>query len=439
MKKWFFGALVLLGIGAAFDLGLLMYAMYVFLGVMLVSRYLTKRWTDSIEVTRTANRPTAEIGESVTIVANVRNKGALRVTWLLIEDAVPKQALLQKPPRIKIDGKRTHLITLRGGGRKVIKYNVRFNFRGYYQFGPMLLESGDLFGLHRRYRVATEPEFILVYPKVIPVASYDISSRRPIGEIKLTHRLFEDPTRMAGVRLYQRGDPLNRIHWKATARTGELHSKQFEPSSLAGATFLLDFHESGFPGRGEPFRSETAVTLIASLANAVTLMGQQIGFVSNGRDAADRVREEGWKLEFRTREDARQEFGMLEENTRLQPLRIETSRGPEVFQTLLETLARLELSNGLTFPQLIAESLTRLPRDATVVAVLPDVTEETAVALGNLRRSGYAVTAILILMENEMQYADCAGRLMAQHIDVRHISDEAGIADFCSSRVLQGV
>ena len=33
-------------------------------------------------------------------------------------------------------------------------------------------------------------------------------------------------------------------------------------------------------------------------------MGQQIGFVSNGRDAADRIREEGWRAEFLTRNDA---------------------------------------------------------------------------------------------------------------------------------------
>ena len=41
---------------------------------------------------------------------------------------------------------------------------------------------------------------MLVYPKVVPLSGYDIASRRPIGEIRMTHRLFEDPTRIAGVR-----------------------------------------------------------------------------------------------------------------------------------------------------------------------------------------------------------------------------------------------
>src|SRR5262249_12675967 len=119
---------------------------------------------------------------------------------------------------------------------------------------------------------------------------YDLASRRPIGEIRLTHRLFEDPTRIAGVRHYQPGDPLNRVHWKATARTGVLHSKVYDASTIAGATILLAFHLASYPEPNEPGRSELAVTTAVALANAVSLMNQPIGLVTNGRDAADRIR-----------------------------------------------------------------------------------------------------------------------------------------------------
>ena len=126
---------------------------------------------------------------------------------------------------------------------------------------------------------------------------------------------------------------------------------------------------------------------------------------------------------------------MFPENTRLHPVRIETARGPEQFTRILETSARLEPSEGLTFPQLVAESLTHLPRDASVIAILGDVDEATAIALGNLRRSGYAVSAVLIL-QDELEYSQNAGMLMAQNIDVRHVEDEEAVADFCSTRVL---
>jgi len=435
MRKWFFGSLLLLIVGVVFQLGLLMYAMYVFLGILIISRYLARQWTDQLVVTRESNTETAEIGDKVAIVVNLSNKGRTRITWVLVEDSVPRFALISKPPRIKLHGKRTQLLSIKGGGHESLLYQMTFLTHGYFQIGPTLVESGDLFGLHRHYRIATEPVYILVYPKVIPVAGYDVSSRRPVGEIKLQHRLFEDPTRISGVRQYQAGDPMNRVHWKATARTGELHSRVYESSSLAGATILLDYHEESYPARGEPDRSELAVTLAVSLTNAICLLGQQVGLITNARDAADRIREEGYKLEFRTREDARKDFGMLPENTRLHPVTIETARGTEQFTRILETSARLELSNGLTFPQLIAESLTRLPSDASVVAILGDVNEEIAIGLGNLRRSGYAVSAVLILQDN-LDYSQNAGLLMAQNVDVRHVQDEAAVAEFCSTRVL---
>jgi len=75
---------------------------------------------------------------------------------------------------------------------------------------------------------------LLVYPRIIPLTGYDLTSRRPIGDVLLMHRLFEDPTRISGVRPYELGDPLNRVHWRATARTGVLHSKVHEPSRWPG-------------------------------------------------------------------------------------------------------------------------------------------------------------------------------------------------------------
>ncbi len=317
-----------------------------------------------------------------------------------------------------------------------LNYQVRFLMRGYYQIGPLLAETGDLFGLHRRYRVLTEPRYVLVYPKVVALEGYDLASRRPIGEVRMTHRLFEDPTRISGVRAYQNGDPLNRIHWRATARTGELHSKTYEPSTIAGITLLLDFHRGSYPSRGEPHRSELAVTAVASLAHTVYQMGQQIGFFTNGRDAADRIRQEGFKHDFRTRIAAQETLGMTEASDRLRPVEVRNNRGAEQFTRILETLARVELTDGLTFSQLVIEVSGHLPRDATVAAVLSEVSDETAITLGGLKRGGYAVTAFLIATADEFADAESAGRLIAEGVDVRKIDNENSLSELCSTRLM---
>ena len=433
---WIAGAALLLVFALLLRLSLLAYAMYAVLAVMLVSRWLTRTWADSLSATRECNRLSVSVGDSVAVVVTVENQGGLPIAWVLFEDLLPRTALLYDPPSLAVQGRRIQLAMIGPHGRRILNYKIQCNRRGYYQIGPLVAETGDLFGLHRRYRVATDPHFLLVLPQVIPLAGYEVSSKRPIGEVKMTYRLFEDPTRIAGVRAYERGDSLNRVHWQATARTGLLHSKVYEPSTVAGATILLDFHAASHVKKHEPQRSELAITTAASIANAVYLMGQQVGLVTNGRDAADRIRQEGWAHDHRTRDAARRAVTMFERSDRLQPVIVETRRGPDQFIRILESLARLELTDGLTLAQLALEAAPRMPRDATVIALLPGAGAETAIALGNLRRRGFAITAILNVWD-EMDYADAAGLLLAEGIEVHQLRDAAAVVEICRRAVLR--
>jgi uncharacterized repeat protein (TIGR01451 family) len=434
--NWLVGAILLLLLALIFDFGLLAYAMYVLLGILLVSRYLTRSWAESLSAQRECNRLAANIGETVAVVVSVKNSGRLPVPWVLLEDLLPRQALIHDPPNLRVEGRRVRLSMLRPGGSKNLLYQLHCNRRGYYQLGPLILETGDLFGLHRRYRVVTDPHFLLVLPKALPLEGFDIASKRPIGEVRMTYRLYEDPTRIAGVRRYEVGDPLNRVHWRATARTAKLHSKIYEPSTVAGVTILLDFHQDSHDPRHEPMRSELDVTAAASLANAVYEMGQQIGLVTNGRDAADRIRQEGWDYDIRSRDAARKAASMADTSDRLQPVVVETRRGPDQLMRIFETLARIELTDGLNLTQLIGETAGRMPRDATVVAILPQVSDEHAIALGNLKRRGFAVTAILSVWE-EYDFAQASGPLLAQGIETRHLKDEDAIVGMCRRFLLR--
>ena len=380
---------------------------------------------------------TANVGDMVTVALGVENQSGLPVPWVLLEDLLPRAALAQRPPALAVKGSRIHLAMLAGHGRRTLFYQFECNQRGYYQLGPLVLETGDLFGLHRRFRLVTAPHFVTVYPEVVTLEGFDVASRRPIGEVLLAHRLFEDPTRIAGVRAYEAGDPLNRIHWRATARTGLLHSKVYEPSTVVGATIVLDFHRESYLAAHEPYRSELAVTTAASLANAVYEMGHQVGLVTNGRDAVDRVRSEGWDPRARQPRGPRGKRPvMADESDRLEPLVVPTRRGSEQLMRILETLARVELTDGLTFSQLVVEAASNLPRDATIIALLSSITTETAVALGGLRRHGYAVTVILNLYEVH-DFEVASAMLLGEGIEARHLRDKTAVATICRQHVLR--
>ena len=426
--RWLIVLIALIGLALALKAGLVAFAGYVCLGVLLLSRYLAKAWITHIEGTREVEEWQRQIGDSTDVVIKLKNTGTIPIGWLLFEDMLPEYVFKQRPPRLGIKGKRISVLYIPAGGTKTIKYKVTFNARGYYQIGPAFAETGDVFGLHRRHRVLTEPAFVLVLPKIVPLAQYQFASERPIGEVRLANRLFEDPTRTAGVRPYQIGDPLQRVHWRATARTGQLHCRVFEPTSLAGASILIDFHEDGYDKNREPYRSDLAVTTACSLAYAVSLLNQQVGIASNGRDAAERIRQEASEKkpddEYATRSDARERFEELEQSNRLRPVIVDTRRGFDQFQQIRETLARLELTDGMTFDRLVIEVAARLPKDATVIAILPKVSIETSVALGQLRKRGFAISAVLIsIQDDDMPVA--AGRLLAEGVrDVRFIQTE---------------
>jgi uncharacterized protein (DUF58 family) len=365
------------------------------------------------------------------------------VPWILLEDSVPHTGLQPGSRRLEMDGSRVALTRMGPGeSETVFEYDVKFLQRGYFQFGPLLVETGDVFGLHRRYRLLTEPQFVLVLPKVLPLQGYNLASRRPIGEIRVAHRLYEDPTRLAGVRLFQQGDPLNRIHWRATARTGQLHSRVYENSRVAGATLLLDFHEQSYHGPAGPNSSELAIVAAAALANAVSLQGQQIGLVTNGRDAADRIREEGWHGEFLERTLARQQAATNVENTRMRPVVVPTRRSSDNFLYILETLARLEQTDGLYFPKLVSEASVKLPQDATVVAILSHVTPEMAQALRGLVLRGFLVTAIVVISGGDVlpdwaKPPEWAQILLAQNINFHMVNSEEAVTNLCAQAIIR--
>jgi len=433
--RWLLVAVAITVVALVMQAGLVAFAGYVLLGVYLLSRTLARRWAENLAADRKCPTDPREVDESVEVVVTLRNTGALPILWVLVEDLLPER-LLRRPTRLDVKGKRVRVVALGSKKTKTLRYTVTFRWRGYYPLGPTVLETGDVFGLHRRHRVIGSPAYVMVYPKIVLLPRYDFASQRPIGEVRLQNRLFEDVTRTAGVRPYIPGDPFSRIHWRATARTGQLHSRLYEPTSLAGATVLVDFHADGFPSRGEPYRSDLVVTVACSLAYAVSVLNQQIGFASNGRDAADRIREESLakgESDYASRSAARDRFELKEESDRLRPVVVDTRRGFDQFQKIREGLARLELSDGLSFARLALELAARMPRDATVMAILPRVPVETAVALGTLRRQGFAVSAFLVGLD-ETARLEAHGRLLAETVrDIRYVNSEPELAGLAAN------
>jgi uncharacterized protein (DUF58 family) len=434
--------LLLLAIGLTLSLvlqsGLLAYALYVLIGLTLIVRYIARAGVDQLAAVRVCPTAPQQVGNRLEVRVQLTNTGPVLVPWILLEDLLPASALRVGAAKLKVTGKRLKLVLLWPGASTTVKYTLEFLTRGYHQIGPLVLEGGDLFGLHRRHRVLAPPVYVQVFPPVVPLTGYDIASRRPVGEVRLLHRLYEDPTRHAGIRPYQPGDPLQRVHWRATARTGELHCKLYDPTTLAGVSVLLDLADANYPPAHEPYRSDLAVQVATAICHAVSVLNQPVGLASNARDAADRLPVPVNVDAFTARAAARDAVSMNDASTRRRPVLIETRRGVEQFGRIHAFLARAELSDGLSFAQLVNEVRARLPRSATALAILTAISAETAVTIGSLRRSGFAVSVVLVGVP-PAEREEALGRLLAEGVrDVRFVNQPADLAGLCQPLTARG-
>ena len=167
--------------------------------------------------------------------------------------------------------------------------------------------------------------------------------------------------------------------------------------------------------------------------------GHRVGLLSNGRDAADRVRVEGFRVPKVTRAVARRMSDQVVREARLQPVRVARGRDPATLQRILETLARLEPNDGLTLTQLLAEVSGQLPRDATVLALLGELSPDQQEALGELVHQGYAVAVVMAVYEPD-RYRSAAARLLDVGIqNVRHLRDESSIGGICRRMAIAGI
>src|SRR5689334_12301315 len=140
--RWFLAAALILLAALLFESGLLAYAMYVLLGLLVLSRVLARSWTANLRASRRCDRARAEVGESVAVEVTVRNAGLLPVPWVLLEDMLPGGTRFADRFRVRVKKKRLKLAMLWPRGETTLRYRVQFKVRGYHQVGPLVLESG---------------------------------------------------------------------------------------------------------------------------------------------------------------------------------------------------------------------------------------------------------------------------------------------------------
>ena len=418
LMNWLIAAVLLLLAALALGLGLPTYAMYVLLGILLVSRWLARHWIKNLSALRECNRYTVNVGDTVAVVITLTNTGKLPVAWVLIEDLLFQRPLTYTLRAWKVHGDRIQLALLKGGGRHTMFYQLECKRRGFHQIGPLVVETGDLFGLYRRFRVLASPHFLTVYPEVVPLEGFELASRRPSARSASRTGSTKTPpaspacgaTRPAIRSAASTGGrppgPASSTA-KFTSRPASSGPRCCWIFTKRPTTRAMSRTDRNWPSAPRPRWPTRCIE-----------MDQQIGLVTNGRDAADRIREEGWDYDIRSRRAARRvaELAGAERSAaaagRRDPPRAGATDANPGNARPGGTDRRAELR-----PVGDRDGGSASPRRHGG-GVVPGPSVETAVALGELSRKGLAVTAILNLYD-DLEFEAAAAQLAAEGIRAR--------------------
>lgn len=153
---------------------------------------------------------------------------------------------------------------LPGRGSVEFAYEVMAYRRGLHTFPDLVLSTRAPFGFFRRERTLDIPSRVLVYPEVRKLERLSLLDRQPAAE--QAHPRAGLGAEVIGVRPYRTGDSPRHVHWRSTARRGQLISKEFADEAHPGLTIVLDMFQHPYPPtatKHTPF--EWAVKLAASV------------------------------------------------------------------------------------------------------------------------------------------------------------------------------
>ncbi|MGA7194244.1 MAG: DUF58 domain-containing protein [Anaerolineales bacterium] len=359
--------------GPAFYSHMLYLGLLLFFGAWLWTFFLAR----SFRIERNSDARRGSVGDIFKERFDINNGSRLPALWVEIKNATP----------ISASGSR--LITMLRARQKQ-SYAVRMwlTRRGGFPLGPTIVTISDPLGLFRVQKKIEASKSVTVLPMIFPIESFlSPPGLLPGGQV-IRRKSADITPHASGLREYNSGDPMKRIHWPTSIRRGQLMVKEFDQDPQAEVWLLLDAQLSAqaskphdefvelpvedllFTRRPKftlpPSTLEYGITITASLAHYFIQQKRSVGFV-----AADRA------------------YTMIpaEHNERHK-------------NKILETLAFLEGKGNLSIAALVGAQTRQLPSGSSVILITPTIWPELLIAIDDVQRRNLRPVIILLSAES---------------------------------------
>jgi uncharacterized protein (DUF58 family) len=332
----------------------------------LVSLAVANRTRYRLECTRRLEPPRVAAGQESRVVLRLSNDSRLPTGLMLVEDDL--SYVLGSRPRFVID-------RVEPRGRREVSYPVRSDVRGRFRLGPLSIRLTDPFGLVEVTRSFAARDYLTVTPVVRELPAVALGGEWSGSGESRNRSVAATGEDDVATREYRVGDDLRRVHWRSTARFGELMVRREEQPWQSRCSVLLDGRAAAHRGEGPASSYEWALSATASLGLHLVGRGYALRVVTDtGATLSSAGREGGHTTT---------DFAGL----------------------LLEALAVSAPSRTRDLTTAV-DAVRRGGGDGLLVAVLGALSPTEAQDLARLRHAGIAAVALLLDTAN---WADLAG------------------------------
>jgi uncharacterized protein (DUF58 family) len=243
-------------IACAFILGErdLLRAGVLILALPVLSAVVVSRTRYRLSCSRRTEPSRLPVGHEAQVSVVLQNVSKLPAGILLVEDQVPYA--LGDRARFVVD-------RIEPGGGREMRYRLRADVRGRYQVGPLTVRLADPFGLVELARSFTAAGRLTVTPPIVPLPHGRLTGSWMGGGESRARTVATAGENDVAPREYRHGDDLRRVHWRSTARRGELMVRREEQQWQSRGTLFLDTRRVAHWGDGPAGSFEQAVSAAA--------------------------------------------------------------------------------------------------------------------------------------------------------------------------------
>ena len=346
-------ALATILVVAAFSTGedFLFYLLY--LGILIVggSYVLVRLGLSDLEAGYAVSQLHGHVGDRMRVTYTLRNSSRLPKPWLEIHN-----------PTTLPGGLPGRAITLGGHAERSWLIRAPLTRRGHFRIEPLHIRTADPFGFFEAAATVGQGISVVVYPRLESLPVWRLPSASLEGSHASPERTLQTTPLATTVRPYAPGDSMNRIHWRSTARHGEIQVKEFDLEQTADAWIVLDLQRAIQTGRGDESTTEVAIRAAAAIADKALIENRAVGMTVNAR----------------------------------RPAYLPPDRGGRQHLKIMQLLAALEPDGEAPLVEALVQSVGRLRRGMTAVIVTASVDPAWVRVLATLRGRGVAAVVVLL-------------------------------------------